>query len=58
MEEPNVPELLSPARLDGQAIDMSKTTFFLSRETIVAGFRVGENDVRIAIQVKRFRIRR
>ena len=35
MEEPNVPELLSPARLDGQAVDLNKTTFFLSRETIV-----------------------
>lgn len=35
MEEPNVPELLSPARLDGQAVDLGKTTFFLSRETIV-----------------------
>jgi KUP system potassium uptake protein len=35
MEEPNVPELLSPARLDGEPVDLNKTTFFLSRETIV-----------------------
>lgn len=35
MEEPNVPELLGPARLDGEPVDLSKTTFFLSRETIV-----------------------
>lgn len=35
MEEPNVPELLGLARLDGEPVDLSKTTFFLSRETIV-----------------------
>jgi KUP system potassium uptake protein len=35
MEEPNVPELLSKAPLDGEPIKLHKTTFFLSRETIV-----------------------
>src|SRR5262249_35415958 len=35
MEEPNVPELLSAATLDGQRVDLNKTTFFLSRETIL-----------------------
>jgi KUP system potassium uptake protein len=35
MEEPNVPELLKMARLDGDAIDLNKTTFFFSRETLV-----------------------
>jgi KUP system potassium uptake protein len=35
MEEPNVPVLLAGARIDGEPIEMSKTTFFLSRETIV-----------------------
>jgi KUP system potassium uptake protein len=35
MEEPNVPELLKTARLDGDAIDPNKTTFFFSRETLV-----------------------
>jgi KUP system potassium uptake protein len=35
MEEPNVPTLLSGAPLDSEPVDMAKTTFFLSRETIV-----------------------
>ncbi len=35
MEEPNVPELLTLTPLDGEAIKLHKTTFFLSRETIV-----------------------
>jgi len=35
MEEPNVPELLASAALDGGPIDLNNTTFFLSRETIV-----------------------
>lgn len=35
MEEPNVPELLAAAQLDGQPVSLHKTTFFLSRETIV-----------------------
>jgi KUP system potassium uptake protein len=35
MEEPNVPELLKAARLDGEPIDLNKTTFFFSRETLV-----------------------
>ncbi|HWX19600.1 MAG TPA: potassium transporter Kup [Candidatus Binatia bacterium] len=35
MEEPNVPELLSAARLPGEAMDINKTSFFLSRETVV-----------------------
>jgi KUP system potassium uptake protein len=35
MEEPNVPELLAAAPLDGKTIDLNKTTFFLSRETIL-----------------------
>jgi KUP system potassium uptake protein len=35
MEEPNVPELLLAARLEGEPIDLNKTTFFFSRETLV-----------------------
>jgi KUP system potassium uptake protein len=35
MEEPNVPDLLSKAPLDGDPVKLHKTTFFLSRETIV-----------------------
>jgi KUP system potassium uptake protein len=35
MEEPNVPDLLASAALDGGPIDLNSTTFFLSRETIV-----------------------
>jgi KUP system potassium uptake protein len=35
MEEPNVPELLAAAPLDGVVLDMNKTTFFLSRETVL-----------------------
>ena len=35
MEEPNVPELLSHAPLDGELINLNHTTFFLSRETIL-----------------------
>ncbi|SPE56628.1 putative potassium transport system protein kup [Verrucomicrobia bacterium] len=35
MEEPNVPDLLAAAHLNGDPIDLQKTTFFLSRETIV-----------------------
>jgi KUP system potassium uptake protein len=35
MEEPNVPTLLSGAPLDSEPVEMGKTTFFLSRETIV-----------------------
>ncbi len=35
MEEPNVPELLASAPLDGKPIEINSTTFFLSRETIV-----------------------
>jgi KUP system potassium uptake protein len=35
MEEPNVPELLSNADLGGEPVKLHKTTFFLSRETIV-----------------------
>jgi len=35
MEEPNVPELLAAAPLNGEPVNMHKTTFFLSRETIV-----------------------
>ena len=35
MEEPNVPELLQSAPLDGEPIVLHKTTFFLSRETVV-----------------------
>jgi KUP system potassium uptake protein len=35
MEEPNVPELLAGAPLDGALLDMNKTTFFLSRETVL-----------------------
>jgi KUP system potassium uptake protein len=37
MEEPNVPELLSEVALDGKHMNMHKTTYFLSRETIVPG---------------------
>ncbi len=35
MEEPNVPELLAAAPLAGDPINLHRTTFFLSRETIV-----------------------
>jgi KUP system potassium uptake protein len=35
MEEPNVPDLLKEAHLDGEPVKLHKTTFFLSRETIV-----------------------
>jgi KUP system potassium uptake protein len=35
MEEPNVPELLANAPLIGDPINLHRTTFFLSRETIV-----------------------
>jgi KUP system potassium uptake protein len=35
MEEPNVPELLAGAPVDGALLDLSKTTFFLSRETVL-----------------------
>ena len=35
MEEPNVPELLAAAPLLGDPINLHRTTFFLSRETIV-----------------------
>ena len=35
MEEPNVPELLTAAALNGEPVNLNKTTFFLSRETIV-----------------------
>jgi KUP system potassium uptake protein len=35
MEEPSVPALLADVRIDGQPINLAKTTFFLSRETIV-----------------------
>ena len=35
MEEPNVPELLATAPLIGDPINLHRTTFFLSRETIV-----------------------
>ena len=35
MEEPNVPELLAGARLIGEPINLHRTTFFLSRETIL-----------------------
>jgi KUP system potassium uptake protein len=35
MEEPNVPDLLRSAKLEGEPIDLNKTTFFFSRETLV-----------------------
>ena len=35
MEEPNVPELLASAPLIGEPLNLHRTTFFLSRETIV-----------------------
>ena len=35
MEEPNVPELLAGAQLDDEPVKMNKSTFFLSRESIV-----------------------
>jgi KUP system potassium uptake protein len=35
MEEPNVPDLLRAARLDGELIDLNKASFFFSRETLV-----------------------
>ncbi len=41
MEEPNVPDLLSQASLDGGVPDLARATFFLSRETIVPTPRGG-----------------
>jgi KUP system potassium uptake protein len=35
MEEPNVPDLLKLAKLDGQPLDLNKITFFFSRETLI-----------------------
>ena len=35
MEEPNVPELLAAAPIDGAPLNLNNTTFFLSRETVV-----------------------
>ena len=35
MEEPNIPELLKSANLVGEPMDLNKTTFFFSRETLV-----------------------
>ena len=35
MEEPNVPDLLASAPMDGVPLDMNRTTFFLSRETVL-----------------------
>jgi KUP system potassium uptake protein len=35
MEEPNVPELLTLAPFNGEVVKLHKSTFFLSRETIV-----------------------
>ncbi|HVV70206.1 MAG TPA: potassium transporter Kup, partial [Verrucomicrobiae bacterium] len=35
MEEPNVPDLLTSATLDGKKVELNRTTFFLSRETVV-----------------------
>jgi len=35
MEEPNVPDLLASAMLEGKKVDLNRTTFFLSRETVV-----------------------
>jgi KUP system potassium uptake protein len=35
MEEPNVPELLTGLHLDGKSLNLHKTTFFLSRESIL-----------------------
>jgi KUP system potassium uptake protein len=35
MEEPNVPELLAAAPIQGEPVNLHRTTFFLSRETIV-----------------------
>ena len=35
MEEPNVPALLADAAIGSERIELTKTTFFLSRETIV-----------------------
>ena len=35
MEEPNVPELLAAAPLYGEPLNLHRTTFFLSRETIL-----------------------
>ncbi len=40
-EDPNVPDLLSRQRLDGQGFDLEQTTFFLGRETVVATRRPG-----------------
>ena len=35
MEEPNVPELLAAVPLVGEPLNLHRSTFFLSRETIV-----------------------
>lgn len=37
MEQPNVPALLEKCAPHGLAIDSNKTTFFLSRETVIPG---------------------
>ena len=39
MEEPNIPKLLALAPIGGGAIELPKTTFFLSRETVIASRR-------------------
>ena len=41
MQDPNVPQALRIADLDGESIDAMKTTFFLGRETLIASQRPG-----------------
>jgi KUP system potassium uptake protein len=41
MEDPSVPVLLKACRKEGLEIEEEKTTFFLSRETIIATPRPG-----------------
>jgi KUP system potassium uptake protein len=43
METPNVPELLAAARSRGLAIEPARTTYYLGRETLIAGNGGGMN---------------
>ena len=41
LEETDVPAALKGVTLDGEGIDMMKTSFFLSRQTLIAGAKPG-----------------
>ena len=40
-EDPDVPELMNYALVDGEGFDLSETTFFLGRESLVASEKPG-----------------